>query len=192
MIKPVSYIFMKRPKINFVAPHWMKISDLQEHPKNPRLDLTQNTDQFDRLKQSIEEGVFEPLKVSELSGFCIAGNQRLRAFRELGYEEVPVQYNQYETEKEEIRDMIKDNNEWGAYNYLKLRENLSNFDLSIDSLGLNDFDLKALDRISLEPEKEAVEDDVPELPAKTSIKLGDMFRMGGQIRCPKCGELHNL
>ena len=167
-----------RPKVNFKPEAWIKIDDLKEHPKNPRVDLSQRTEQFEKLKMSIEEGVFEPIKVSTLSGFCIAGNQRLRAFRELGYDEIPVQYNEYENEKDEIRDMIKDNNEWGAYDYLKLAENLKNLDLSLDSLGLNDLDLRLLDRISLKPEKDAIEDDVPDLPNKTSIKLGDIFKLG--------------
>ena len=118
----------KRPKTNFIAEAWVSIDDLKEHPKNPRVDLSGDTEKFESLKRSILEGVFEPVKVSSLSGYCIAGNQRLKAFRALGYTHVPVQYNEYGNEEDEIRDMIKDNNEWGSYDYGGLAELLESTD----------------------------------------------------------------
>ena len=137
-----------KPKINFVPEAWVKIKDLKEHPKNPRKDLTQDEHQFGRLKQSILEGVFEPVKVSKRSGFCLAGNQRLKAFKALGIDEIPVQYNTYENEEDELRDMIKDNNEWGEYDYMKLNQDLAEMSLDMANLGLSDSDMKMLQKLT--------------------------------------------
>lgn len=146
---------MKRPTVNFVPEAWLEIDKVKFHPKNPRIDLKTNQEKFDSLKKSIEEGVFEPIKISKLSGFCISGNQRLAAYKELGYEEIPVQYNEYENEKDEIRDMIKDNNSWGAYDQDILNSQINEFDLDMLTLGLEDDNID--DIIKEKPIKEEKE-----------------------------------
>jgi hypothetical protein len=138
----------KRPKVNFKPEAWVKISELKEHPKNPRKDLKTIPEKFESLKRSIQEGVFEPVKVSTLSGFCIAGNQRLKAFSDLGFDEVPVQYNSYENEKDEIRDMIKDNNEWGEYEQQALSILIEELELTDTELGLEENFMN----VTIEPE----------------------------------------
>lgn len=163
-----------RPKVNFTPEAWIKISELKEHPRNPRVDLRENPKKFELLKQSIQGGVFEPIKVSRSTGFCLAGNQRLKAFADLGYEEVPVQYNDCFDEHEEVEIMIKDNNEWGEYDYSGLDSLLKDFPLNIEILGLNDFDLNCLDKADLKPLSGNKEIDV-ENDLKTDHE------------CPKCG-----
>ncbi len=180
---------MNRPKVNFKVEKWVKLADLKEHPKNPRKDLLQNPEKFASLKQSILEGVFEAVKVSSLSGFCLAGNQRLKAFADLGFDEVPVQVNEYETEKEEIRDMIKDNNEWGSYDYPLLSESLKGLELDIDALGFNEIDLKAMQRIE-DTKGNTDEDYIPNVSDKSKTKIGDVFKLGEHRLM--CGDATNL
>ena len=143
----------KRPKVNFEPEAWVKLSELKPHPKNPRVDLTQYKEKFKSLKQSIKKGVFEPVKVSKLSGLCLAGHQRLKAFEALGYEEVPVMYNECKTEAEEVEVMIKDNNEWGMYEFGDLAALLDEFDLETENLGFSDLEMEELD-LSLANEEE--------------------------------------
>lgn len=150
----------KRPIVRFDAKiEWVNLSGLKEHPKNPRIDLSapDNAEKFESLKRSIEEGLFEPIIVSRLSKCCISGNQRLKAFADLGYDQVPVQYNDYKNEEDELRDMIKANNEWGEYDYLILKDITE--DMELDDLGLSESDIDSLTNIGeiddkLEDEKE--------------------------------------
>ena len=178
----------KKPPVNFKVEAWVPIADLKEHPKNPRVDLINSPERFESLKRSIQEGVFEPIKVSKLSGYCIAGNQRIKAFRSLSYTHVPVQYNEYEKEADEIRDMIKDNNEWGAYDYDNLNQLMEVTDgLEALSLGFNDLDFKMLDKAKAEASKnEGKEDDVPEIPTNPVSKEGDIYKLGSHVLI--CGD----
>lgn len=136
---------MKRPTVNFAPEAWVPLKDLKPHPRNPRADLTQHKSKFASLKRSIKEGVFEAVKVSRLTGLCLAGHQRLKAFEALGYEEVPVQYNDCADEREEVQIMIKDNNEWGFYEYEELGELMTEFELDSSELGLSSTDLGQLE-----------------------------------------------
>lgn len=135
----------KRPKVNFAPEAWVKLTDLKPHPRNPRVDLTEHEEKFKSLKESIKKGVFEPIKVSKLSGLCLAGHQRLKAFEALGYEEVPVMYNDCKDETEEVELMIKDNNEWGMYEFEDLAALLDEFGLETENLGFRDDELEELD-----------------------------------------------
>lgn len=151
---------MKRPTVNFTPEAWVPLKDLKPHPRNPRADLTEHKSKFASLKRSIKEGVFEPIKVSKLSGFCLAGHQRLKAFEALGYEEVPVQYNDCANEREEIQLMIKDNNEWGFYEYEQLGELMTEFEFDGSDLGLSSADLGQLDGLlGEEPSGDDLTDD---------------------------------
>ena len=181
-----------RPKVNFQPEAWIKISELKEHPRNPRIDLKQNPKKFELLKQSIQGGVFEPIKVSRSTGYCLAGNQRLKAFADLGYEEVPVQYNDCFDEHEEVEIMIKDNNEWGEYDYDGLDSLLKDFTFDMDSLAFNQTDLDQLK--ALQPKVVGGgDDDVPEPPATPKSKLGDFFQLGKhKLLCGDCTDLEQV
>lgn len=168
----------KRPTVNFKVEAWIKIEDLVEHPKNPRIDLRQDKARFESLKESILEGVFEPIKVSRKTGYCLAGNQRIKAFSDLGFEEVPAMYNDCETEKEELIVLIKDNNEWGAPDWDATADLLKANLLALETLGFNEADMRFLKKRMDQTERDAFEDEVPEAPAKPRAKLGDIYQLG--------------
>ena len=130
-----------RPKVNFQPEAWIEISKIIPHPKNPRIDLKKNKERFQSLLNSLEYGLFEPIKISKRSGYCLAGHQRLSALKQLGYSEVPVMYNDCLDEKEEIEILIKDNNKWGEYDRLKMTQIMQDLDYALD-LGFTDTELK--------------------------------------------------
>lgn len=181
---------MTRPNVNFEPEAWVAIDDLKPHPKNPRVDLRDNPARFQSLKDSIEQGVFEPIKVSKRTGYCLAGNQRISAFKELGYEEVPVMYNDCANEEEEMQVVIKDNNEWGAYDYEALSGLMQDFSFELDSLGLSEADRKELDRLSKKSKRDEKEDTVPETPKVPKAKIGDVYKLGNHRLM--CGDSTNL
>ena len=165
-----------RPKVNFKPEKWVPIDELKPHPRNPRVDLRENEKQFNSLKESILEGVFEPIKVSRSTGFCLAGNQRLKAYADLGYDEVPVQFNDCADEKEEIQIIIKDNNEWGAYNYVETGLLIQEFGIEVESLGFEPIELGKLESLDLQADGLS---DNKEIDVENNLKTDH--------ECPKCG-----
>lgn len=167
-----------RPKVNFKPEAWVKLSELKPHPKNPRVDLRLDEGKFSSLKKSIEEGVFEPVKISKKTGYCLAGNQRLKAFEDLGFDEVPVMFNECENEHEEMQVLLKDNNEWGAYDFGVLAGLVAEMDLDISNMGFSEDDLKQLSKEDKQRDKDMIEDDVPAVPEEPKAKLGDIYQLG--------------
>ena len=76
----------------------VKISDLKEHPKNPRVHPKSA---LDKLVKSISEfGFTNPVLVSK-DGFILAGHARCKAAKQAGIEEVPAIFLDLEGAKAE-------------------------------------------------------------------------------------------
>lgn len=83
------------------------IGDLLEHPKNPNKHPNY---QLERLAEIIRgTGWRQPITISERSGYIVKGHGRLQAAKLAGFKQVPVEVQQYETEEQEIADLIADN-----------------------------------------------------------------------------------
>lgn len=111
----------------------VKVEELIPHPKNPN---THPQNQIKILAQNIRyHGWRHPIVVSKLSGYIVAGHGRLEAARELGVSIVPVEYQDFATEDNELAVLVGDN---------RLAE-LSSLDLNglqdiIDGFKASDFD----------------------------------------------------
>lgn len=111
----------------------VKVEELIPHPKNPN---THPQNQIKILAQNIRyHGWRHPIVVSKLSGYIVAGHGRLEAARELGVSIVPVEYQDFATEDNELAVLVGDN---------RLAE-LSTLDLNglqdiIDGFKASDFD----------------------------------------------------
>lgn len=111
----------------------VKVEELIPHPKNPN---THPQNQIKILAQNIRyHGWRHPIVVSKLSGYIVAGHGRLEAARELGVSIVPVEYQDFATENNELAVLVGDN---------RLAE-LSTLDLNglqdiIDGFKASDFD----------------------------------------------------
>lgn len=111
----------------------VKVEELIPHPKNPN---THPQSQIKILAQNIRyHGWRHPIVVSKLSGYIVAGHGRLEAARELGVSIVPVEYQDFATEDNELAVLVGDN---------RLAE-LSSLDLNglqdiIDGFKASDFD----------------------------------------------------
>lgn len=96
------------------------IAEIHELEGNPRVI---KKDQFEKLKTSIKDNpdYFEarPCILSNRTGVLvvIAGNQRLRASRELGMTEVPTILLEGLTEEREREIIVRDNVENGEWDY---------------------------------------------------------------------------
>jgi hypothetical protein len=83
------------------------IGDLKPHPQNPN---THSETQIATLADLITSiGWRFPIVVSNRSGYIIAGHARLAAAFRLGLEKVPVDYQDFATEADEITQLLADN-----------------------------------------------------------------------------------
>lgn len=123
----------------------LPIEELLENPKNPN---THPQNQIELLAQNIRyHGWRHPITVSKLSGYIVAGHGRLQASKELGVSIVPVEYQDFESEDNELAVLVGDN---------RLAE-LSTLDLNslsdiVEQFKVNDFDtiLAGFDSTDLE------------------------------------------
>ena len=111
----------------------VKVEELIPHPRNPN---THPQSQIKILAQNIRyHGWRHPIVVSKLSGYIVAGHGRLEAAKELGVSIVPVEYQNFASEDNELAVLVGDN---------RLAE-LSSLDLNglqdiIDGFKASDFD----------------------------------------------------
>lgn len=159
-------------------------------PKNPRFI---RDEKFEKLKKSIQDDP-EMLKIRELIVYphnskfvVIGGNMRLRAMKELGFDQAPCKVLPEDTPEKKLRAYtIKDNNQAGEDDFEIL---FSDWDSSeLEEFG---YDMPE----DWEPEtgpQQAKEDDY-ELPdpeeVQTNIKEGDIIEIGPHRLM--CGDATN-
>jgi len=151
------------------------VEKLVPHPRN---NNKHPEEQLERLTKIIKySGFRHPITVSKRSGFIVVGHGRLDVARRLGMEEVPVDYQDFESEAAEYQHLTADNEiaRWAEFDLDQTRLDLKEleFDLDLDLLGLRDLDL---DVELLEPQSD--EDAVPEIPEEPVTKLGDVWLLG--------------
>lgn len=135
------------------------VHKLIPHPKNPN---THSEDQIERLSKIIDfQGQRSPIVVSNQSGFIIAGHGRLQAMQKLGWDQVAVNYQDFESEAMEYAHLTADNaiGEWSSLDLSVINEELAELgpDLDIEMLGIENFEIEPLDRL---PEKDEIPGDV--------------------------------
>lgn len=148
----------------------MKLSEIRENPKNPRLIKDEN---FQKLVRSIQEfpEMLEarPIVVNP-DNIVLGGNMRLKACKAAGLEEAPVYVASWEESKANAF-IIKDNVGYGEWDW--------------DILA-NEWDAAELEEWGLDvwqPDEEPTEgltdpDEVPEVPEEPQTKLGDLYILG--------------
>lgn len=126
------------------------LEDLKPNPKNPN---SHPAEQVELLAKVIKkQGWRQPVKVSNLSGFIVSGHGRYEAALLLGCP-VPVDFQDYATEADELADLLADNRiaEMAEMDNAMLRElfaDLQESDFDIDLSGYTeDFVLPLLDAV---------------------------------------------
>ena len=86
---------------------FVPISELKPNPRNPN---THPSSQIELLAKNIRYfGWRHPITVSKRSGLIVAGHGRLVAARELGVQLVPVDYQDFASDNDEMAVLIADN-----------------------------------------------------------------------------------
>ena len=161
----------KNPVFRTEGIEYVPVSKLKEHPKNPN---KHTKDQIERLAGiMLQTGVRRPLTVSKRSDFVTVGNGRLQAAKLMGWDTMPVSYQDYDDEDQEYADMVADNAvaSWSSLDLSAINAEIENFspDFDLDMLGLRDFTVDVAD-------KETVSFEVNK----------DKKESGEKITCPNC------
>jgi len=157
----------------------MKVSDLKYAPYNPRKI---DEKELAKLKRSISEfGYVEPIVWNERTGFVVGGNQRLKALRELGIEEVDVVVVDLDDAKEKALNVAL-NKISGEWDFIKLKDVLTDIDTGDFDIELTGFDLDEIaDLITFdkEPEEDGFDTDTAiEEIEEPKTKRGDIYLLG--------------
>jgi DNA modification methylase len=146
------------------------IGELKPNPNNPRII---KDDKFKKLVQSIKDlpemAEVRPVVVNT-DMVVLGGNMRLKAMREAGWKDVPIQVVDWDEDKQR-QFIIKDNVSGGEWDWDMLANEWDADELNEWGLDLPEFEQAK--------ELEAEEDDF-EMPdeLKTDIVLGDLFEIG--------------
>lgn len=97
----------RRDKVFCSYTKLVPIGEVKEHPKNPN---HHDREQIEILANAIKAtGWRTPIGISKRSGFIIRGHGRFAAAKALGLTEVPVDFQDYDSESQELADLLADN-----------------------------------------------------------------------------------
>jgi len=149
------------------------VSKIIENPKNAN---RHSLEQIQRLEKLIDyQGFRNPLIVSNRTGFLVVGHGRLTAAKNLEMKEVPVIYQDFESEAQEYAYLISDNEiaRWAELDLHSVYTELDSLEIeNIDLLGIEDFSLPSVEVLD-----GAGEDEIPEIENPIT-KRGDVWLLG--------------
>jgi DNA modification methylase len=166
------------------------ISKLKLHPKNRN---KHPPEQVERLAKILKyQGWRYPVKVSKRSGFVTAGHGRIEAAKAAGWKQVPVNFQDYESDEQEYADLQADNAIalWAELDLSGINGDLGDLgpDFDLDLLGIKNF--------TLDPEQveaQCDEDEVPEEPVDPKTRLGDIYQLGRhRLMCGDSSAMTNV
>ena len=146
------------------------IKDIKPNPNNPRVI---KDEKFAKLVQSLKElpemATVRPVVVNS-DMIVLGGNMRLKAMKEAGWKEVPVEIVDWDEDKQR-QFIIKDNVGFGEWDW----EMLAN-EWDAEQLEEWGLDIPAFD----DPKELEAEEDDYEMPDQitTDIVMGDLFEIG--------------
>jgi len=147
--------------------------DLKPHPKNRNIHPPE---QITRLAKILDyQGWRYAVKVSKQSGFITSGHGRVLAAFKNNWNEVPVVYQDYESEDMEYLDVQSDNSiaAWAHLDLASINRDLQDIGpVDIELLGIKDFEIEPADKYA---DKDA--DEIPEIK-ESFVKTGDLWILG--------------
>jgi DNA modification methylase len=154
----------------------VSVKDLKPNPLNRN---SHPKDQIERLAKVLEyQGWRYPIKVSNRSGLITSGHGRLEAAKLLKWKEVPVSFQDYDSEEQEYADTVSDNSiaSWSELDLSGINSDLTDLgpDFDIDLLGIKDFVLEPIEK--LEPQCD--EDEVPDALPEPKVVKGEVYILG--------------
>lgn len=166
------------------------INELISPDWNPR-QITE--EELQKLETSLNEfGYIEPIIVNDVNNHIVGGNQRCKALKQLGYDEVDVVYVHIEDLAKEKACNVALNKISGDWDEDKLRVVLEEIELSPIDVSLTGFDEIELTKMEVKEPVDVAEDDF-EVPSEEEVEVtvnnGDLYRLGNHYLL--CGDATN-
>ena len=167
--------------VNCAHDAMVPIHKLVRNPRNPN---THSDEQIRLLAKIIEyTGWRNPIVVSTRSGFIVKGHARLTAAEVLELEEVPVDYQDYDSEAQEWADMLADNRiaELAEIDRTVLKDLIEELDTGAIDIELTGFNDQAIEDLMTEfhvPGEGLTDDDAVPEKVETICKTGDLWQLG--------------
>lgn len=167
------------------------VEDVHPNPENPNMHPDE---QLRRLGMIIRNaGWRNPITVSTRSGLIVRGHGRLAAAQLEGLSEVPVDYQNYASDAEELADLIADNRiaELADPDMQKLAGLFEKIDAAEFPIELTGFTRdeygEIADALSAATEGLVDADEEIPLPEEPTSRRGDLWILGGKHRV-YCGD----
>ncbi|MCY1563836.1 ParB N-terminal domain-containing protein [Staphylococcus pettenkoferi] len=123
----------------------MKLDDLTPANYNPRVELNEDDDEYQKIKASLEQfGYVDPIIYNKRTNTIVGGHQRYTVLKDLGYDEADVSVVDLDEQDEKALNVALNKVE-GEWDRDKLKELLS--ELEEDKLTLTGFDEDELDSL---------------------------------------------
>tara|TARA_Y100000310_G_scaffold4886_1_gene5776 strand:+ start:413 stop:1018 length:606 start_codon:yes stop_codon:yes gene_type:complete len=189
--------------VNCAYDEMVPIHKLVRNPRNPN---THPPEQLRLLEKIIDyQGWRNPIVVSNRSGFIVKGHARLTVAEMLGLEEVPVDFQDYETEAQEWADLLADNRiaELAEMGRPELKDLLQELDTGVLDMELTGYTEQAIEDLMTEfhvPNYSDLEKQNQELtgeedtvitivvPAKYVKEITEWLRNGEGLTGPQLGK----
>jgi hypothetical protein len=155
----------------------LALEGLREWPRNPRRISKPRLEQLKRALTAEPEMLRARPLIALPDGTVIAGNQRLRAARELGWQTIPVVTVSLERERARLW-ALRDNNSYGEWEEQALAELLAELGEGGVDLALSGFADRELERLLAGIEPAADPDEAPPLPGEPESELGRIYQLG--------------
>ena len=133
---------MAEIKVDCAFDKMVKVGDLKPNPRNPNNHPQEQIELFAKIIEY--QGWRSPIIVSKRSGMIVKGHGRLMVAKHLGLEEVPVNFQDYESETMELADLMSDNQiaKVSEINKKKLMDLFEEFDSGEIEFELSGYDEK--------------------------------------------------
>src|SRR5437764_10299075 len=145
--------------------------------ENPRMIRPERLEQLKRALSDDREMLQARPLLALPDGTVIAGNQRLRAALELGWETIPVVTVALEPERARLW-ALRDNNPYGEWDEPALAELLAELDADGVDLALAGFASADLDRLLAGLPVAQDPDEAPPLPSEPESRPGELYELG--------------
>lgn len=175
------------------------IIDIGKAIPNPLNPNQHPQSQIELLAKIIQaQGWRQPITISNRSGLIVKGHGRLLAAFLFKADKVPVEYQNYETEADEIADLTADNRlaelaEMDTDSLAEILRDLNDENFDIELAGYTAEDLEEL-LGELTTMDEDMDDEEEEEPTVSALaRPGDVFRLGNHtLTCADGSDRDNL
>lgn len=175
------------------------VSQINPAPYNPRQDLQPGDQEYEKLKNSIENfGYVEPLVWNQRTGTLVSGHQRLKVLIAQGLREVDVSVVDLNIEKEKALNLAlnKIRGDWDEDKLGKLISDLStvpDFDMNLTGFDAPEVS-GLLDGLLEDREDDGFDVDAyVESIVEPITRLGDVIELGNhRIMCGDSSKLENF